>query len=59
MDAALSLDTIDRHGKTPKRNAADASNTFFFIGNTTRMDFRDKFAKATTNTVKTPAASTE
>jgi hypothetical protein len=30
MDAALSLDTIDRRGKTPKCNAANASNTLFF-----------------------------
>lgn len=30
MEAAASLDTIERHGKTPKCNAANASNTLFF-----------------------------
>jgi hypothetical protein len=30
MEAPASLDTIKRHGKTPKHNAADASNTLFF-----------------------------
>jgi hypothetical protein len=30
MEAAASLDTIERHGKTPKCNAANALNTLFF-----------------------------
>jgi hypothetical protein len=30
MEAAALLDTIKRHGKTPKWNAADASNTLIF-----------------------------
>jgi hypothetical protein len=30
MEAAALLDTIERHGKTPKCNAANALNTLFF-----------------------------